>query len=394
MVSAEAVNEYTVHIHMAMPNNAMQYGLTTAFLQPLPRAYIEQVGDEEFGRHPIGAGPYKFKEWVTGEKIVLERNPEFDWGPPYSRGGPPFIETIEFRIIPEYSTRLAGLEAGEIDFGFPGNKDLDRIRDMGQFQILQNPVQSAGPYVLMNVSQPPFHDVRVRQAFNLTVDREVLIKAVLDGHGEPAYGPITPATFGYWPGVEYVGYGHDLEKARALMSDAGYTAGSDGILEKDGQRLKLVLKVFSSYIKAAEILKEQFEALGVELEIEVLEYGVWVDTIQSGDYQLGLRHWIWSEATILQPLFFSGTIGFMNEGRVSDPQLDQILVDVMAATSPESWQDALNEAQRYIVEQAYVAPLYAITAYGALNKRIKGATYRPKGGWLELFDAYIETTAP
>jgi peptide/nickel transport system substrate-binding protein len=105
MASAEAVDERTVRIHMDTPNSGMLFGLTSAYMQPMPKAYIERVGDDEYARHPIGLGPYRLKEWRTGDRLILERNPDFNWVPDYAHPGPPYIQFVEYRVIPEYSTK-------------------------------------------------------------------------------------------------------------------------------------------------------------------------------------------------------------------------------------------------------------------------------------------------
>jgi peptide/nickel transport system substrate-binding protein len=381
---------------MARPNSGMLLGLTTAYLQPMPKAYIERVGDEAYGRQPIGLGPYRLDEWRTGDRLILERYPDFDWGPAYAHSGPAYVEFVEIRVIPEYSTRLAGIESGEIDAAIVLNKDVARIEGLGGFHVIPIDFQGAGPYLLFNVSAPPFNDLRIRKAFNLAINREELIRVVALGFGEPLWGPITPATYGYWAGVEEIGYGYDLDAAKALMAEAGYQLNGDGLLEKDGHPLQLVLKVTpsarSNPIKIAEVLSEQFKALGVRLDIEQLERGVLQEAIGSGDYTLSISFWGWAEAQIIAPLFLSSMIGAMNESRVQDPELDPILLAVLAEPNREALQERLNEAQRYVIEQAYTAPLFTIQLHLALSHRASGVMVRPVTEDIELFDAYMETS--
>jgi peptide/nickel transport system substrate-binding protein len=395
MASAEAVDERTVRIHMDTPNSGMLFGLTSAYMQPMPRAYIERVGDEAYGRHPIGLGPYRLQEWRTGDRLILERNPDFSWGPAYAHPGPPYVEFVEFRVIPEYATRLAGLEAGEIDAAFLLHKDVGRIEALGSFDVIPIDQQGAGPYLLFNVSAPPFDDIRVRQAFNLAINRAELIKVVALGYGEPLWGPIAPATYGYWDGAREIGYGYDLDAARSLMAEAGYRLNDVGLLEKDGQPLELALKVTpsvrSNSTKIAEVLAEQLKALGVHLEIEQLERGVLQDAVASGDFTLSISSWGWAEAQIIAPLFLSSMIGAMNESHVADPELDPLLRAVLAEPNREVLQERLNQAQRYVIEKAYTAPLFTLQLHLAVSRRGVNVLVRPLSEEIELFDAYLET---
>ena len=394
VIGAEAVDDYNLRLNTAWANYYLLENLTDpVFFQPMSQAYVEQAG-EQYGRQPLGVGPFKFKEWVTDEKIVLERNPDFAWGPGGTRGGPPYIENLEFRIVPEYATRVAGLEAGEIDYAQLEVRDVEHIEATGQFQIFSALRRGIGPMVLLNVSQPPFDDVRVRQAFNLALDREALIKVVLLGQAIPQYGPISPSVQGYWPGVEYIGYNYDPDKARALLTEAGYVQGSDGVWEKDGQPLAVVLKVPSDspgHVKLAPVLQQQLKELGVDVELELVEFGVLDPLYSQGAYDFGLINYTYSNSGLLYAMYHSRMVGSLNSSQVSNPELDKILETMGFTTDPEVNQKAADEAQRFIVEQAYIIPLYTPKIPYVMNNRVKDAVFSPITGMLDLFDAYIET---
>ncbi len=392
--SVEAIDDLTVRILMDRPNSGMLYGLTTSYTQPLPKAYIERVGAEEYSRNPIGIGPFMFKEWRTGDRIILERNPDFNWGPPYAvNQGAPYIEFIEIRTVPEYATRLAGIESGEIDLTQVRSKDIERVQNMDMVDIFPYEFQGAGPYLLFNLSQPPFDDILVRKAFNLAINREELVQVVLLGHGAPLWGVIAPATYGHWDGDKEIGYGYDLEQAKALMEEAGYALNSEGILEKDGQPLVLEFKVTPSErgdsIKTAQVLIEQFKDLGVVLELQQLESGVWQSEQTAGNYTLTIDSWGWAEAQILMPIFHSSQMGGMNVGFVNDLELDPILLVAYMAPDRETLQQSLDEAQRYIIEKAYVAPLYSVQMHVAISKKFTGIITSAVAAQVELFDAYL-----
>ena len=392
---AEAVDDHTLRFKMAWPNAALMDTLATpCYYQPLSQAYVEKMGDD-YGRHPLGVGPFKFKEWITGEKIVLERNPDFAWGPEFTRGGPSYIEALEFRTIPEYSTQLAGLETGELDYVGLEIKDLEHIQNADQFQIFPVMSKGGGFQLAMNTTRPPLDDVRVRRAFNYAVSKEPIIQVATLGHALPLYGPLTPATLGYWPGAEDMGYRFDLEKAKSLLAEAGYTPGEGGWLEKDGQRLTVDLKAASNWaqdIKVAEILMEQFKALGVEVNLEQLEEGVLFDVLAGGDYSMSLESDLdWDNFGILFAMFHSSMVGSWNRVRVTD--MDEMVGDMTTAANPQALEEASIALQKRVIEQAYYVPLYAATDYYALNNRVQGAL--PGARWdLYLFDAYIETTVP
>ena len=393
VAGVEAVDDYTLRFTMALPNYPMLNSLTdTNYFQPLSQAYVEAMGDD-YGRNPMGVGPYKFKEWATDEKVVLERNPDYAWGPAWAHEGAPYIETIEFRIIPEDATALAGLETGEIDWINLDVKDLERIQETGEHNVLESLIQGLEPYVQFNVSAAPFDDVRVRQAFNLAVDREVLVRVAALGHAVPQFGPISASVNGYWPGVEYVGYGYDLEKAKALMAEAGWEdTDGDGVLDKDGQPFKFALKTpaIESFVKAAVILQEQYKALGVDLEVEQLESGVFSEQTMTGEYEIAVNGIGWQDSLLLFAMYHSMMIGGFNASFVEDPELDALLDGLMFAPDGETHLQASADAQRYIIEQALVVPLYTSMTFSALGNRVQGWAFSSEGS-LYLDDAYIET---
>jgi len=388
---AEAADDYTLVLKMAWPNSVLMDTLSDpCYQQPLPQAYVEEMGDE-FGRHPVGVGPFKFKEWVTGDKIVLERNPDYTWGPEWTHGGPPYIETLEFRTIPEYATQLAGLEAGEVDWITPEIKDLERLQNAGQYQIFELMQRGGGTHIAMNSTQAPFDDVRVRQAFNYAINKAPFVQVVELGHAEPLYGPLTPATAGYWPGAEYIGYPYDMDKALALMAEAGWTdSDGDGVLDKDGQPLTVDLKVTPYVAKHAEILQEQLKAFGAKVEIQQLEPGVHYETVGSGDFDMTIDTLGWPNFGILFAMLHSSMIGAWNRPRVTD--LDEMIGAMTAAPNWEQALEAAIELQKEIIARAYYVPLYAGKSYIVLSDRVQGALYSSLTQLLYLQDAYIETT--
>jgi len=392
--SVEAPDEYTLRINMAQPNFPLLENLTDpVFTLPLSPRQIEEEG-ADFGQAPVSIGPFKFKEWISGEKVVLERNPDFVWGPGFTNGVPPYIETLEFRFIPEYSTALAGLEAGEIDFLVLDPKDVKRVEADEEYRVFSSLLAGADPMIHLNVSKPPFDDVKVRQAFNMAVDRDLILKVVGLDKGVVQQGPISSSVHGYWPGVEEIGYDYDVEAARALLEEAGYTLNDDGIYEKDGEPLSLTLKVVATkahHTRLAQFLQEQLKDLGVEITIEELDEGIMASQLAPGDYTMAIDDWFWPDSSLMFGLYHSAMLGALNQSQVNDSDLDAILGAMMFATSAEDNAAAAQAAQQYIVEQAYIIPFYTRANYAALSSKVNGAVYSPILGDLLLYDAYIET---
>jgi peptide/nickel transport system substrate-binding protein len=394
-VSYEAVDDYTLKLTLALPNYTFLLGLSGALAAPVSQRAVEEEG-ESYGMNPVSTGPYLFKEYEVGEKVVLERNPDYVWGPSWTHGGPAYIQTIEFRIIPEYATQIAGLESGEIDMLDVGAEiqyaDLPRIRDDGRFQILERMDQGMWPFVEFNVSKPPFDDIRLRKAFNLALDRQSLVDVVLQGNGKPLYGPLTEGTIGYDPIVETLGYHYDLEQAKELMQEAGYTYDADGMLvTPDGQPFVLDFYIANGVGRPqlAQVLADQYKTLGVTLNMSLEDWGLnWQRQI-SGDYNITIGGLMYFDAEVMYLGLHSSMLGAINGAHVNDPALDEILNRTRSEIDSTARQAAITEAQKHIIEQAYIAPIYTALNYYALDQRVQGLIYDPTRGsnWFE--DAYI-----
>jgi peptide/nickel transport system substrate-binding protein len=386
----EAVDDYTLRFHLNAPGFTLIDNLTRPYFVPYNQKYTEEKG-AAYGASPTGVGPFRLTEWIKGERIILERNPDFLWGPAYTQRRPPYIKTIEIRIMHDQLEMIACLETGECDLAWL-NLRGEESPPQG-LRLVEIPSVGTGEMIFLNNSKPPFDDPLVRQAFSLAVDRDALVKIELDGNGAPSHGPLTPAVYGYWPGVEKIGYSFDLERAKTLMAEAGwFDEDGDGILEKDGEPLSLTILTFPdpSPIQTSKLLQEMYERLGVRIEVS--------DKLgpqpYTGDFTMIVSSFGHHNADILFGLYHTSTIGSTNFCRISDPVLDEILDRIHYAPDEKSFFEASAEAQQVIVEQAPAVYLFRAHTQVAVNDRVRELTISPDNGRVEFFDTYLETTEP
>jgi peptide/nickel transport system substrate-binding protein len=360
----------------------------------LDQQTVEQSGDD-YGRNPVGTGPFIFKEWVTGDHITLERNPDFIWGPSFTGGTPPNIQAIIFRIIAETSTVIAGLEAGEIDYT-GGDQllplDVVNLEATGDFDIIRTPQQGIFPYAVLNLSQSPFDDVRVRQALNYATDKQAIMDIVVPNVGAVIQnGPLSASQEGYWAGIEQMGYSFDLEKAKLLMLDAGYIYNTDGMLEKDGQpfSFEILSPNLDILTKTAEILQAQWKELGVDAQIVVQEFGVALADAQAGNYSVLMMAIGYPNSEMLTIMFHSKNIGGINLSQLNDPELDIILDNMANAVNSSDHMQAAQDAQIRVVEQAYVITLFSQVTSSLISKRVNAYSMDNFYGF-RLWNAYIQ----
>jgi peptide/nickel transport system substrate-binding protein len=213
--SVRVLDPYTVELVTKTPFPPLLTNLSRVHI--MPRAY-DKIGPDAFGsKQPIGTGPYKFVEWQRGQRMVLEANSDH-WR------GAPTPKRLVFRFIPDPSTRAAELKAGGVDIitGPP----VAQLKELaaGDTTIVTIPAVRVIAYP-MNTLQKPLDDVRVRRALNLAVDRETIVKTLLQGYGKPTGQPFIPGWLGYDPEIKPFPY--DQAQAKKLLADAGYPSGFD-----------------------------------------------------------------------------------------------------------------------------------------------------------------------
>ncbi|GAF96769.1 unnamed protein product, partial [marine sediment metagenome] len=258
----------------------------TVFLQMLvhnqivPKDYLTEVGDEEFAEHPVGAGPFRFVEGRLDEQIVLERFDEYYGGaddvPPV---GPPFLERVIFRMLPDASARLAALEAGTVHI-------IQGVPEYAVPQCGSNPgvmvkmtIGTRPKFIDLNVTKPPFDDVRVRQALNYAVDVDTIVAEVAGGLGIILPGPLSPANL--YADPDLAPYGYNPGKAEALLAEAGY--GPEDI--------SFVIDAYGLYVGVAEVVAAQLREFGMNVTVDAWEYQEVKPLLLDCERQAFLRDW-------------------------------------------------------------------------------------------------------
>jgi peptide/nickel transport system substrate-binding protein len=270
IASIDTPDDLTVVFNLSDPN---------AFLvNNIARMPIVQDGVDatEANQRPIGTGPYKFVSQVRDDRLILER---FDgyWG------GAGHIPTIEFRVIPEASTRLLSLEAGEVDMtqGQLPTTELDRL-EADPSLVLERTPGAGYTYLAFNMRSEPLDDVRVRQALNHLIPRQGIVDRVMAGNAFPGISMLLPTMPWFNPDVRR--YDYDPELARQLLQQAGV----------DFDR---PLRLFTNENNPArvlilEILEFEFAQIGLTLEVRAEEFGAFIARVQqTEDYDMFILGW-------------------------------------------------------------------------------------------------------
>jgi peptide/nickel transport system substrate-binding protein len=270
---AEAPDDYTFRVTYDKPFAPALISWGAAIL-PKHLLADKDITKSPLARHPIGTGPYKFKEWVAGQKIVLVSNEDYFEGRPY-------IDGRVTRIIPDTATMFLELRAQNI--GMMGLTPLQYTRQTDNKLFKENfnkyrYLAFAYTYLGYNLKNPLFTDKRVRQAVSYAIKKDEIVSGVLLGLGKPATGPYKPGTWAYNDKVKI--YHYDPAKARELLKEAGWTdTNGDGVLEKDGK--PFVFEILTNQgnetrQKCAEIIQRQLKEIGITANIRVLEWSAFV----------------------------------------------------------------------------------------------------------------------
>lgn len=357
LVSVEKVDEYTVHFTFSgVWPPAMQL---LVHQQIVPQGYLEEVGTAGFVAQPIGAGPFQFVEGQLDDQIVLERFADY-WGgaPALEPVGPACVERAIFRVIPEASTRVAALLAGEVDIIQAVPADLiDRLAQTPGIQVKTAP-GTQPKWIELNVTAPPFNDVNVRQAMNYAIDKDLLIEAVYGGRAVALPGPLSP--FNNFVNEALAPYPYDPDQARELLTAAGWTdSDNDGILDKEGQRFTFTIDTLEEWRPLAEAVAGMYRELGIEANVRFWEYSVISPQLLACERQAYLDDW--GDSAFDPVGHFEAKWHSMVEGQpygrgnfscYSNARVDELIQAGETEADEAARQAIYDEAQQLIYDEA------------------------------------------
>jgi peptide/nickel transport system substrate-binding protein len=380
-----------VRVTYSQPFGAAVASYAEGTLAPVSPTAVKRLGNQGFSRAPVGAGPFRFVSWEEGRQVVLERFDKYNWAPSYNANqGPSSVQRVVTRFIGDASTRVAALEAGEIDIS-----DATPVLDMkrlsttaGYHEMIGN---AAGiPFGLeLNGSRGIFADVRVRRAFAMAVDRKALSDNLFFSLIDPAYGPLSKGTPGYWAGAEAM-YPPDPKVAMALLEQAGWKPGPDGVRVKDGQRL-------SGFYGAppplepdtAVELQAVAKRVGFDLKVETITFARNQQLVFDNAFDMLPVRWIQADPMCLENLFASVNIPSQgrykyNWMRLNDPKLDALLAEGRAVTDQAKRDAVYAEAQQMIMDTALWFPVHNQVQTIAYRAEKKGY-HLARADWVALF---------
>ena len=364
----EVADDSRARFHLSEPDSALLESLSQQWTAIQSPAGIAR-GMETNCQTPIGTGPFIVEEWVPQDHVTLVRNDDYKTpGPENDHDGGAYLDRIEWRFIPDSATRFAALQSGEVHvIDNPLPSDIVAVEQSGDGEHIDAPRPGSVNRIELNAGQAPFNEPRVREAFIRAADPAPGIESLFLGTATRATSPLAS--------IEPLAVGNeellktDAKQAAALLDEAGWEAGSDGVREKDGERLTVRFPVSTNQSTAAEqSLFEQIQAntaaVGFDVQLEPVDLSTWHKRLSANDYEAVSAPYTKVGPDVLRTLYHSNGMVpapsgyFANHAQLSNPELDSIL-EQAATTSNESERAKLyDEAQQLILESFTVLPLY------------------------------------
>ena len=334
-------------------------------------------GAQDYNRDPLGTGPYRVSEWKTGEYVLLERVPGYWQGDSL-----PAIRRILFRFVANTTTRINQLRGGEVHVTalVPWDKYRE-VKDIAGLSIHRMTGNSYEHVTLNQRAVEAFRDVRVRQAMTHAIDRELIVRTILDSLAPVIHGPIQPVSWAFTDSVAR--YDFDLARARELLETAGWRdANGDGIREKNGKPLSFTMITQAGFAvreNVSQALQRMWRDAGIDAQIRLVDgtsiSGLWFE----GKFD-AMLHWWHMPADPELTLFFASDRtppNGRNINYVDDDSLTKLLYASDRTVDQGRRRALLVEAQRRIADLAVEIPLYNVTRLDAVPSNLEGFTGNP-----------------
>ena len=381
------VDPHTVKINLLSPAPSLAESLSAGsdsaqYTYPISRPAFEKLGPDQFGRNPVGTGPFKFGEWKPSDRVVLQRNENY-WMTGADGKSLPYLDGVTYRLIIDDSVRAIELKSHNIDLTDQiAPKDMASVKADPQLTLIESRNFGNSRRLIYHARGGPFADnLKLRQAVLFAMDRETLATTLGQGQGDPSKYFLLPGAFGYDDSLPY--YWYDLDRAKSLMNEAGYPTGID---------ISFIIIAREVDKVQAEVLKQMWEKIGVRASIEAVERAALNQRILSGgaDYQVTSgQYGNYAGDADIQLRRYMHTKGGFNKSHMSSPELDALLDKASGTYDSNTRLDLYRQAQTLDFNQlAYYGHLWTQWWNWAMNKRVSGwpatvgGTWDLRGVWL------------
>ncbi|NHI15702.1 TIGR04028 family ABC transporter substrate-binding protein [Microbacterium excoecariae] len=364
----EVVDDRTVRFFFSAPAPGFAQAVSTINSGLLSSATLERTS-EEFGpgnaTEIIGSGPFVIADEEIGTALSLEAREDYDWAPPsFAHQGRAYLDAIEILVVPEDSVRVGTVATQQAHIARQVEAPDEAQFDAEGLSLLAASTNGVNNGLSFRFRDPLLEDVRVRQALIAAIDREEIVETLFTDSYPLATGALAESALGYVDTSEY--YVHDVEEATRLLDEAGWEIGSDGIREKDGEKLALTFNEALPQPRSREVItlvREQLREVGVEVSLlpgdqaaqdaaraEVGALQVYHSMVGRADYDVLKSQYSSANRDALLNGYPDGSVG--------DEELDALLDEIASASTEEGRIEASAAAQQRLADQAYILPFF------------------------------------
>ncbi|NJL92735.1 MAG: ABC transporter substrate-binding protein [Anaerolineae bacterium] len=367
--SVEATDEMTLVITLANPSATIFTNLATeAGMMISPTAW--QTLGEDYGRNPVGTGPFRFVEWRSGDRLIVERFEDY-WRMDAAGVPLPYLAGVTMRFISDPAVKLVELQTGNVALTDAINPiDFEIVEDDPDLQLILVP-SGIHQWMTFNVTQPPFDDVTLRRAILHAIDRQLLSDVITFGTGEVTPTIVPSFWWVYEPELE--DYDYDPEQARQLLAEAGYPDGIDvtmSIIQREPDT------------QIAELLQATLAEFNINIEIEVLERQAWIDKVLAYDYEMAMLR---AGVPRPDPDFLFGTVfgrgAANNWSGGQNEELFGIIDEAATVRDRDARRELYVRAQEIILADAFYGFLFFRPVAFPASDALQNFTMDVDGGW-------------
>jgi len=379
ITKVEAVNPQTVRITLKNPQGPFLANLAMFVFDIVSPKAVEKHG-LNFGKNPVGTGPFKFVEWKVGQEVILEANKDY-----WDKAHAPKVQRVVVRNIKDNSQRLAALKAGELH-GFEGLNpdDVKVVRADPNLQIILRPTNTTG-YVAFNYKVKELRDGRVRQAIAHAINKKGIVDALYGGTGMVATQFQPPPLWGY--NKELKDYEYNPERAKQLLRDAGFGQGLKEITWDDGRKEPLqfwYMPVSRPYYpnpkEIAEAIAADLAKAGITVQLQTTDWAVYLDKRKNGQLPLYMLGWTGDNGDPDNFVcYFFCSPGNSREGFYANQQITDVLMEAQKLTDQPKRAALYRKAEQMIHDD--VARIFIANNQPPLpfSKKVKGYVPNPTG---------------
>lgn len=385
----EKVDDYTVRFRLKRPILNALAKFSFKIIPAHGPANPEFLTREDpFVQRPIGTGPYRIDRITGDREVVLAANEDYFKGRPH-------VDRFIGKPFADQNIMTQAMMFNAIDMIILVNpRDIPEIQGDKRY-VLQPYNALSYSFFGYNLRNPLLADKRVRKAFTHAVNRQEMLDSFFNSQGSIISGPFAPGSWAYNLDVAPLPY--DPEKARELLLEAGFTPGSDGVMEKGGDQLALTLKVpiekESEAVKRVVLaFRSYLRKVGVEIRVEFKEWLAWKeDVFLDHDFDIIFASWVFDDSADISSLFHSAEIGAWknNFGAYSNPEIDSLIVESKLTLDHEKRRTIYRKLHSLLAEESPYTFLWTLTNYAAYHKKVRHVAIHPYKFFSFADDWYI-----